>query len=459
MSGAVRCRLRGTFSLVEQLKVLAERLRQDRRLIACDDFEVVVERRREERRGWTNGVASRSELRSEWWYALRLVHRKRPGLAVVRSGAPGATSDLVDRALRAAAVSLVDPWFRFPIWRRDMAEPSPAEAPPLPNESLRGALEMAAPFFEERYRTWVSERVILRKGEKMVLADAQSGADATFLAALRDDTGAVQARGAFEEQLPLLSRETLLRRAAALHVEALASADAERLGDPHLLAGRCLLSPQAVASLLVATGHWWAADRMLAAASPFAPFDPDKPFSFAPCVSILDDGLRPTDVGGGRFDREGVTTQRTALVTRGAVVGWLHDTYTAARENCRSTGSRWCGEGFEPGIAPNFLELEASDVAAKTLRHSLRRGLYVQRLARPRPTEDGHFHLEGEVSGWLIEDGQAAAPFRPTRVVIDVPKMWQSVAAVGSDRVEFPRAAAPSILVEKMPMRIQGFGD
>lgn len=441
---------------MEPLKTLAEKLRQDRRLIACDDFELVVERRREERRGWSNGVASRSEMRSEWCYALRVVHRKRPGLAVVRSGAPAAASDLIDRALRAAAVSLVDPWFRFPIWRKDTTEPSPVETPALPTESLRGALEMAAPYFDERYRSWTLERVILRKGEKMVLADTQSGADGTFVAAHRDETGAVHAHGAFEEHVPLLSREALLRRATALHVETLAAADAEAIDDPALLAGRCLLSPHAVNALLVATAHWFGADRMLAATSPFAALDPEKPFTFAPCVTILDDGMRPTDVGGGRFDREGVTTQRTALVTKGTVTGWLHDTYTAARENCRSTGSRWRGDDFLPGIAANFLELEPTDVASKTLRASLHRGLFVQRLARPRPLDDGTFRLRAEVSGWRIEEGQATTPFRPTSVLVDVPKMWQSVAAVGGDRVEFPRGAASSILVEKMPMRLEG---
>lgn len=444
---------------MEQLKTLAEKLRQDRRLIACDDFELVVERRREERRGWSNGVASRTELRTEWWYALRLVHRKRPGLAIVRSGAPGAASDLVDRALRAAAVSLVDPWFRFPIWRRDATEPSLAETPELPAESLRGALEMAAPYFDERYRSWHLERVILRKGEKMVLADTQSGADATFVAAHRDETGAVHAHSAFEEHLPILGREALVRRAAALHVETLAAADADPIADVAWLAGRCLLSPHAVASLLTATAHWFAADRMLAATSPFAPVDPEKPFAFAPCVTLLDDGMRPTDVGGGRFDREGVTTQRTALVTKGAVSGWLHDSYTAARENCRSTGSRWRFDELHPGIAANFLELEPTDVAAKTLRASLHRGLFLQRIARPRPVDDGTYRLRAEVSGWFIENGQATTPFRPTAVLVDVPKMWQSVAAVGGDRTEFPRCAASSILVEKMPMRLEGMPD
>jgi len=444
---------------LEQLRLLAEKLRQDRRLIACDDFELVVERRREERRGWSNGVAARTESRSEWWYALRLVHRKRPGLAVVRSGAPGVANDLVDRALRTATVSLVDPWFRFPIWRRDATEPSLASPPDLPTESLRGAIEMAAPYFDERYRSWHLERVILRKGEKMVLGDTQSGADATFVAAHRDDTGAIHASSAFEEQLPLLSRDAMVRRASALHLETLASADADAITDPALLAGRGLLSPQAVAAILVATAHWFAADRMLAATSPFAAADPEKPFTFAPCISILDDGMRPTDIGGGRFDREGVTTQRTALVTKGAVAGWLHDTYTAARENCRSTGSRWRGDGIEPRIAANFLELEPTDVAAKTLRHSLHRGLFIQRLAGARPVGDGTFRLRAEISGWQIEAGQATTPFRPTAVLVDVPKLWQSVAAVGGDRVEFPRCAASSILVEKMPMRLEGLLD
>jgi len=56
-------------------------------------------------------------------------------------------------------------------------------------------------------------------------------------------------------------------------------------------------------------------------------------------ITIIDDGALPGAVMSSPFDGEGVRTQETILIEKGILQGFLHNSYTAAREGVLSTGN------------------------------------------------------------------------------------------------------------------------
>jgi|Deesub1362A_J573_1020465.scaffolds.fasta_scaffold00109_63 PmbA protein len=59
---------------------------------------------------------------------------------------------------------------------------------------------------------------------------------------------------------------------------------------------------------------------------------------FSP-INIVDDGTLKSGLMSGKFDSEGVRMQKTPLVEKGILKGYLYDTYTANKGNTHSTGN------------------------------------------------------------------------------------------------------------------------
>jgi len=78
--------------------------------------------------------------------------------------------------------------------------------------------------------------------------------------------------------------------------------------------------------------------------------------------TLLDDGTLKGGLRSRPFDDEGVRTQRTPLIERGVLKGFLYDDYRAKREGARSTGNAWrIRPGSRPRPAPNCLILQPGD--------------------------------------------------------------------------------------------------
>ena len=80
----------------------------------------------------------------------------------------------------------------------------------------------------------------------------------------------------------------------------------------------------------------------------------------ADSFTLVDHGLHADGMSTAPFDDEGVPRGVTPLVENGTLKGFLHDTYTAAREGAgaRSTGNaRRGGYRVSPGVAPSNLIL------------------------------------------------------------------------------------------------------
>src|SRR6185436_19765127 len=81
----------------------------------------------------------------------------------------------------------------------------------------------------------------------------------------------------------------------------------------------------------------------------------------------------------GPVDSEGMPTQKTVLLDRGLLQGFLYDSYTARKGKTRSTGNagRASYKGLPEPEASNFY-LEAGAKTPEQLIHGVRSGIYVR---------------------------------------------------------------------------------
>jgi PmbA protein len=172
-------------------------------------------------------------------------------------------------------------------------------------------------------------------------------------------------------------------------------------------------------------------------------------------VTLVDDGQLTDGPASAPFDDEGVPTSRTALVERGVLRGFLHNTVTARRDGAASTGnaSRPSYRGV-PGVSPTNLLVEPGPDPAEALLARAGRAVYVQDV---KGVHSGANPVSGEfsvgASGLRVEGGALGEPLREMTIASTLPEVLRGVAAVGSDvRFLFGAGAigTPTILVGEM---------
>ena len=133
-------------------------------------------------------------------------------------------------------------------------------------------------------------------------------------------------------------------------------------------------------------------------------------------VTIIDDGKMVAGNGTRQFDDDGIPQERTTVIEKGILRGFLYDNYTASKENHPSTGNAHRDVGLfssspsymkTPAPYPNNLIVEPGDVSPEDVIKEIRNGLYVvetigEWLSNP---------ISGELSatltsGFLIENGE-----------------------------------------------------
>jgi PmbA protein len=177
----------------------------------------------------------------------------------------------------------------------------------------------------------------------------------------------------------------------------------------------------------------------------------------ASSVTVVDDGRRADGLASRPWDGEGVATQRTVIIDRGVLRSYLHNTYTARRDgSTRSTGNASRGSHkATPELAPSNLVLVPGDEDAGELMRRMGDGVLisdVHGLHTVNPVT-GEFSLG--INGFLVENGQRAAPIREMTVAGSVLGLLQAVEAVGSDlrfMVGGGFVGAPSLLVRDLPL-------
>ena len=150
--------------------------------------------------------------------------------------------------------------------------------------------------------------------------------------------------------------------------------------------------------------------------------------------SLRDDPLVAYRPGSRPCDDEGVPSQRTPLINKGVVKGFLYDLQTAALAGKKSTGSGNRNRGGLPTPAPSALVVTPGKTAFDEMVSDIKEGLVVEQLMG---AEQGNI-LGGDFSGnvllgYKIENGKIAGRVKDTMVSGNVYQLLKDIAAIGSE--------------------------
>ncbi|MEW6058906.1 MAG: TldD/PmbA family protein [Actinomycetota bacterium] len=168
--------------------------------------------------------------------------------------------------------------------------------------------------------------------------------------------------------------------------------------------------------------------------------------------TLVDDGRLLAGPACSPFDDEGVPTGRTELVARGRLMGFLHDTYTAARGGTVSTGNaRRAGYRSPPGVGTSNFFVEPGEASVEDILRMAEGGVLIQDVSG---VHSGANAISGEFSvgatGLRITRGTLGEPLREMTVASTLPQMLRAITAIGSDLRFFTSVGVPTILVGEM---------
>ncbi|MGD0779487.1 MAG: TldD/PmbA family protein [Dehalococcoidales bacterium] len=171
---------------------------------------------------------------------------------------------------------------------------------------------------------------------------------------------------------------------------------------------------------------------VLEGASPLA--DKTGKTVFDKNFSLYDDPMAAYRPASRPCDDEGVASQRTPLVSKGIVNGFLYDLQTAALAKKKSTGNGSRNRGSLPTPAPSALVITPGKTTFDEMVGDIKEGLVIEQLMG---AEQGNI-LGGDFSGnvllgFKIENGKIVGRVKDTMVSGNVYKILKDIAAIGSE--------------------------
>ena len=138
----------------------------------------------------------------------------------------------------------------------------------------------------------------------------------------------------------------------------------------------------------------------------------------APIVSAFDDGSLPNGWGSQAFDDEGVPTQKTLVIERGRLTGYLYDRLRAREAGAAPTGNGR-RQSFRHVPIPRMTTtyIAAGDATADDIIAATPRGFYAKSLAGGQVEPASGNFVFGVAEGYLIEDGRLTTPLRGATLV------------------------------------------
>lgn len=196
-----------------------------------------------------------------------------------------------------------------------------------------------------------------------------------------------------------------------------------------------------------------AADRVQKGKSLFKDKIGEKFFSIN--LDIVDDGIMPGGMATKPFDSEGVPRGKTTVFEKGILKTFLYNSYTARKDNTRSTGNAVRYSYKSPPVVgiSNFY-ITPSDDNSDTLDKLMKlsdEGFYVMDIIG---LHSGINPVSGDISvgakGMWIEKGSPKFPVREVTIATDILSFCRNIEKVGNDLkfiISGGYIGSPSLLV------------
>ena len=154
----------------------------------------------------------------------------------------------------------------------------------------------------------------------------------------------------------------------------------------------------------------------------------------SPLITIIDDSTIANKRGSYRFDDEAVMAQRTVLVEKGILKGYMYDRLSAMKEGVPSTGNgrrQSYKDRPIPRMSNTFITPGHDD--PEKIISSVEKGFLVKKMGGGQVnTVTGEFVFEVS-EGYLIEKGATGEPVRGATLIGNGPEILKSMDMVGND--------------------------
>jgi len=167
-------------------------------------------------------------------------------------------------------------------------------------------------------------------------------------------------------------------------------------------------------------------------------------------VTLIDDGRMPNCLSSSKFDAEGVPTRKNAVIDKGILKTYLHNTSTAKKYGVKSTANAGL---LSP--KPWNAVLAKGEHSENELFGEVKKGLYITNLwyTRFQNYEKGDFSTIPRDGIFLIENGELTKSLKEIRLSDNMLRMLQNITAISRKQeqilgweVEIP-VITPHVLV------------
>jgi PmbA protein len=169
-------------------------------------------------------------------------------------------------------------------------------------------------------------------------------------------------------------------------------------------------------------------------------------------VSVYDDGLLEGGLRTGKFDGEGVPHQRTPIIEKGVLRGFIYDNYTAEKEGKESTGNAARGGYWStPSLEANNFHVVSGSKSNDALVGEVNEGLIVYLLqgAHSSNPASGDFSVVG-APAWKIEKGEIAYAVKGAMVSGNVFELLRNISGLSDMERQVGALVSPWVRVENV---------
>jgi len=214
-----------------------------------------------------------------------------------------------------------------------------------------------------------------------------------------------------------------------------------------------VFSPKAMAQLLGTYAGVFSAENVQKGLSLLK--DKEGTAIAAPIVTLVDDPFYAKSAMPMPFDAEGSPTRCKNVIEKGVLSTLLYNLRTAAAAGKTTTGNAAkAGYDAKVGVRPFTLYLASGELTREQLLQKAGNGVLIESLGGLHAganTISGDFSLQS--AGFLIENGQKAAPVRSFTVAGNFFTLLRGITAIADDPQDPTSASStafvsPSVLVE-----------
>jgi PmbA protein len=176
-------------------------------------------------------------------------------------------------------------------------------------------------------------------------------------------------------------------------------------------------------------------------------------------VSLYDDGTLAGGMYSGKTDFEGVPRQKTPIIEKGTLRGFIYDNYWARLAQGKSTGNAGRGGGalslpaycMVPTIKPTNIKLEEGTASEDELVREVKNGYYVRSVqgAHQSNPDTGDFSV-AITPAWRIMKGEIQHAVKGAMISGNIYDLLNKIGPIGKETRQVGTFIAPKVIVTEL---------